>query len=177
MDQHTFEEKVIKSGENLFGLAMKLYKDEEKANDLVQETVYKALVNREKYKENVNFDGWMYTIMRNIFINEYRKNTKYPILHDTTDTGYIFNTGKRVVRNDGESNVSMQEIKSAMDKVDVKYAVPFKMYFEGYKYEEIAEKTNLPLGTIKSRIFKARQFMQQTLEHLYHTPEMVPAGI
>ena len=140
MKSLSFRKDLIGVQDELLRFAYKLTTDREEANDLLQETSLKALDNEDKYTPDTNFKGWMYTIMRNIFINNYRK----------------------VVRD--QTFVDLKEMHRVVNALPKEYRVPFAMHVSGFKYREIAEKLNLPLGTVKSRIFFTRQKLQEELK-------------
>ena len=135
MNTYSFRKDLLAVQEELLRFAYKLTADREEANDLLQETSLKALDNEDKYEPDTNFKGWMYTIMRNIFINNYRKIVREQTFVDQTD-----------------------------NSLPRDYKVPFSMHVSGFKYREIAERLGLPLGTVKSRIFFTRQKLQEELK-------------
>lgn len=144
--------------------AYKLTSDREEANDLLQETSLKALDNEEKYTPDTNFKGWIYTIMRNIFINNYRKVVRDQTFVDTTDNLYHLNTPHDLTLDSTEGAYDLKEMHRIVNALPREYKIPFSMHVSGFKYREIAEKLNLPLGTVKSRIFFTRQKLQQELK-------------
>lgn len=141
----------------------------EDASDLLQETIYKALINECRFKEGTNLKAWLYTIMRNIFINGYRKRQKQHIVSNDLqlNTQYTDYTTKQWEYNKAESNFVINDVKKAVYGLNEDYKLPFQMYCNGYKYQEIAENLNVPLGTVKSRIFLARQVLKETLPEYY----------
>ena len=143
--------------------AYKLTADKEEANDLLQETSLKALGNMDKYTPDTNFKGWVYTIMRNIFINNYRKEVRDQTFVDHTDNLYHINQTQELEAESIESNYDIKEIRRAVNSLPSEYRIPFAMHISGFKYREIAEKLSLPLGTVKSRIFFTRQRLQSQL--------------
>ena len=147
MNSVSFKKNLLGVQEELLRFAYKLTADREEANDLLQETSLKALDNEDKYIPDTNFKGWMYTIMRNIFINNYRK-----IVRDQT-----------FVDHSTEGAYDMKEIHRIVGLLPKEYRIPFAMHVSGFKYREIAEKLGLPLGTVKSRIFFTRQRLQGQL--------------
>lgn len=163
MTAQNFEQQVIHSKDILMARAVKLSRDITKAEDLVQETVYRALSNKDKYREDYNLKGWLYTIMRNIFINDYNRQAKHPTYLQEDYTDHLLGGQSHVATNDGIGNITMSEIEKAMDKLDDKYSKIFMMHYEGFKYQEIADEVNLPLGTVKSRIHIARGILQKEL--------------
>ena len=136
--------------------AMRLTRDINDAEDLIQETIVRALTNEDKFQEGTNIKAWLFTIMKNIFINDYRKKSKRNTVIDTTDNLYYLNAST-TISNAGERAFVMNDIRNALMKISNELRVPFLMHYKGYKHHEIAEQLNLPLGTVKSRIFFARK--------------------
>ena len=146
----------------LESFALSLTKDMEDARDLFQETVFKALKNKEKFRIGTNFKAWIMTLMRNTFINEYRRKKRSSITSAPTDSFYFnANTAATIVNNDGVSNMAVAELMEMLDSIDNKLRQPFWMYYLGMSYQEIADALEAPLGTIKSRIFFARKELQE----------------
>jgi RNA polymerase sigma-70 factor (ECF subfamily) len=148
----------------LKGFALKLTQDSEDANDLVQETMLKALKNEDKFEKGTNLSGWLYTIMRNIFINNYRRMVKSQTFVDDTENQFYINNIKNATSNRGEANMVMQEINTAVEELSDNLKVPFLLSYRGYKYEEIAQQLAIPLGTVKIRIHTARQKLKEKLK-------------
>lgn len=144
--------------------AYQLTSNREEAEDLVQDTTLKVLDNESKYVDNVNFKGWVLTIMRNIFINNYRRKVRSATIIDTTEDLYHLNISQESGLETPEGTFATKEISKAINEFTDEYKVPFTMYVAGYKYSEIAEHMNLPLGTVKSRIYFARKRLQNTLQ-------------
>jgi RNA polymerase sigma-70 factor (ECF subfamily) len=151
----------------LNSFAYNLTKNMEDAKDLYQETAYRAITNREKFLPGTNFKAWMFTIMKNIFINNYRKKVKANTIFDATDNQYFINSSATLIRNEGESNIMMEELNGMVDSLDKSIQIPFIMHYEGFKYQEIADELNLPLGTVKSRIFFARKELKEKINRRY----------
>jgi RNA polymerase sigma-70 factor (ECF subfamily) len=145
-------------------LALKLTKSGDDANDLMQETFFKAIKNREKYQEGTNIKGWLYTIMKNTFINNYRKKKNQNTFVDETENKYFINSkqAEKDVRTD--RLVDQSYLMRQLETVDRTYLDTFMMHYNGYKYEEISEILDIPLGTVKSRIFLARRKMMEKLQ-------------
>ena len=160
----TFAQNLLGMQSELRRFAMKLTADAEDANDLLQETSLKALDNEEKYTPDTNFKGWMYTIMRNIFINNYRKTVRDQTFVDQTENLYHLNLPQDSGFESTEGNYDLKEIRKIVHSLPKEYRVPFSMYVSGFKYREIAEKLGLPIGTVKSRIFFTRQRLQKDLK-------------
>lgn len=157
----TFQGKLLSLQSNLLNFAYMLTSNYDDAYDLLQDTTLKALDNEDKYVDNVNFKGWVFTIMPNIFINNYRKVVRSSTVVDKTEDLYHINLPQDSGFQTPEGSFAAMEITKAINSFSDEYRVPFSMHVAGYKYNEIAEKMNLPLGTVKSRIFFARQKLQQ----------------
>ena len=157
----TFQGKLLSLQSNLLNFAYMLTSNYDDAYDLLQDTTLKALDNEDKYVDNVNFKGWVFTIMRNIFINNYRKVVRSSTVVDKTEDLYHINLPQDSGFQTPEGSFAAMKITKAINSFSDEYRVPFSMHVAGYKYNEIAEKKNLPLGTVKSRIFFARQKLQQ----------------
>lgn len=159
----SFKSRLLGLQGNLLSFAYQLTSNREAAEDLLQDTTLKALDNEDKYVDNVNFKGWIFTIMRNIFINNYRQSVRQATVVDRTEDLYHLNISQESGLSTPEGSVAVQEISSALNSFSDEYRVPFNMYVAGYKYYEIAEKLGLPLGTVKSRIFFARKRLREEL--------------
>ena len=146
---------------NLLNFAFMLTSNRDDAYDLLQDTTLKALDNEEKYAEGTNFKAWVFTIMRNIFINNYRRGQRAATMVDTTDNLYLLNLSRDSADESPEGSRSAAEITEAINSFSDEYRIPFSMHVTGYKYEEIAQQLGLPVGTVKSRIFYARKRLQQ----------------
>jgi RNA polymerase sigma-70 factor, ECF subfamily len=161
-----FDGQLNKLSNMLLIFAYNLTKNSDDAQDLYQETAYRVLTNREKFREGTNFKAWVFTIMKNIFINNYRKKAKSNIIVDETDNLYYINLGG-TIKNGAESDMMMEELESMVEALDTSIRVPFVMHYQGFKYQEIADHLALPLGTIKSRIFFARKELKEHIETRY----------
>ena len=146
--------------------ALRLTKDMNDADDLIQDTIFRAIVNEEKFKDGTNIKAWLFTIMKNIFINNYRKKVKRNTVLDTTDNSFVINNAA-ITHNTAEGAFVMNDINKALMNISHELRVPFLMHYKGYKYNEIAEQLNLPLGTVKSRIFFARKELSDILGKEY----------
>ncbi|MBV6645484.1 MAG: RNA polymerase sigma factor [Cyclobacteriaceae bacterium] len=143
--------------------AMKLTKDYEDANDLLQETILKAFTNREKFSEGTNLKAWMYTIMKNTFITNYQRMMRRNTFIDTTENLHFLNSKESTTSNASQSDFVMKDINRAIGKLQDTYKDPFMMHFRGFKYHEIAERLNIPIGTVKNRIHIARKELKNKL--------------
>jgi RNA polymerase sigma-70 factor, ECF subfamily len=160
----------------LHAFAYNLTKNGEDARDLFQETAFRALTNRDKFRPGTNFKAWLFTIMKNIFINNYRKKVKANTVFDATDNQFYINSGANQVHNDASSNIMMKELDGMVENLDASIRVPFLMHFQGYKYQEIADTLELPLGTVKSRIFFARKALKSTIRDRYADLAQIYSG-
>jgi RNA polymerase sigma-70 factor (ECF subfamily) len=164
MSTLNFDQQLIEFQRSLKSFAYGFTNNEEDANDLLQETYLKALTYRDKFQEQTNLKAWLYTIMRNTFINNYRKAVRANTILDKTDEQfYINNTTSGTGFADPDSTYSHKQISKVVEDLEDEYKVPFQMYNTGFKYKEIAEKLDLPIGTIKSRIFLARKKLMLSL--------------
>ena len=159
-----FNNALINMEDSLERFALSLTSNREEAKDLLQETYLKALTYREKFVEFTNLKAWAYTIMKNTFINNYRKAVRENTTVDNTKDLYYLNNSKESHLERPDSEYSIQEINKAIDKLDDDFKVPFRMHTEGYKYKEIADKLDLKIGTVKSRIFFTRKKLMDSLE-------------
>ena len=159
-----FAQDLLSVQTELLNFAYKLTADREEANDLLQETSLKALDNEDKYTAETNFKGWIYTIMRNIFINNYRKALRDQTYVDHTDNQFYLNQNIDIEGDSTEGSYDLKEMRRIVNALPKEYRIPFSMYVSGFKYREIADKLGLPLGTVKSRIYFTRQKLQEELK-------------
>jgi RNA polymerase sigma-70 factor (ECF subfamily) len=157
MTQKEFSYQLVGMENSLKRFAYSLTTDTDDANDLLQETYLKALTNREKFTHGDNLKAWTFTIMRNTFINEYRRNSKRRVSRDESENQFQLNTGKAETNDTPDSRIAVKEIMRNIDSLDEDFGKPLKMYYEGYKYKEIADILNLNIGTVKSKIFFSRK--------------------
>lgn len=150
----------------LLPVAYRLTNNYEDARDLIQETALRAYNNKEKFEMGTNFHAWVVTIMRNTFINFYRKKKNRNTSCEPTGS-YVFENESHFEENQALSNIMMNELKAIICELSDTYSIPFTMFYEGFKYEEIAEHLDLPIGTVKSRIFFARQFLKDAIQNRY----------
>ena len=146
-------------------IAFRLTRDNEDAKDLIQETVMKAFSNREKFAEGTNLKAWLFTIMKNTFITNYQRMIRRNTFIDTTDNLHYLNSNDNITENLAFSSFAMKDIKSAISKLEEIYRKPFLMHFRGFKYYEIADKLDIPIGTVKNRIHIARKELKQQLSN------------
>jgi RNA polymerase sigma-70 factor (ECF subfamily) len=160
MSTQEFNQLLLQNSEYLKPFAVTLTKDQETAKDLLQETMFRALSNHEKYSVGTNIKAWLYTIMRNIFINNYRRKSKQNTIFDNSPNDFLLDYNQSAVANEAESNIRIKFINAAIHDLPSIFKQPFMLYFEGYKYHEIADMLQEPLGTIKSRIHFARKLLK-----------------
>lgn len=158
-----FNQLLLTNSEFLTPFAINLTRDNESAKDLIQETMYRAVANRDKYNFGTNIKAWLYTIMRNIFINNYRRKVKQNVILDATPNDFYLDHNQSAVANLAESGIKLKEIQKEVHHLPSIFKSPFLLYFEGYKYHEIAEMLHEPLGTIKSRIHFARKLLKEKI--------------
>lgn len=137
--------------------------DREESQDLVQDTILKALTYRDKFRDDTNLKGWLFTIMRNTFINNYRKNQRAKTSNDTTKELYFLNVEDTHTFNRPHESIEFKEVWRNVNNMKDELLIPFKMHATGYKYQEIAKHLNIPIGTVKNRIFHARKEIQKKL--------------
>ena len=169
MSTSDFNHQLSSLSGPLHTFAYKLTKNSEEAKDLYQETAFRAISNVDKFIPGTNLKAWLLTIMKNIFINNYRKNVKTRTIIDSTENLYYINSGAASISNSAESNIMMDELSTMVENLDESLRVPFEMHYLGHKYQEIADTLHLPLGTVKSRIFFARKELKDMIEKRYYT--------
>jgi len=156
-----FTNRLLSIEEKLKYFAYSLTTDSEEAKDLLQETMLKALSNRDKFTDPRNFNSWAYTIMKNTFINNYRRNTKSNTIFSKVIDNENISFKQEAVSS--ESEYAYKEIVKKINNLQDDFKIPFQMFVDGYKYKEIAEELDIPIGTVKSKIFFARQKLMETL--------------
>ncbi|MDL2255113.1 RNA polymerase sigma factor [Parabacteroides sp. OttesenSCG-928-K15] len=159
-----FQTKLMNLQDNMFCFALTLTANKEDAQDLLQDTTLKVLDNRDKFIDNTNFKGWVMTVMRNIFINNYNRVVRSHSIIDSGADLYNVDTISHSGFDSPEGSMDMHEINRAIEGLNEEMKVPFALFTSGYKYDEIADMLQIPMGTVKSRIFAARQRLQQELK-------------
>ncbi len=152
----------------LNAFALRLTQDPHKAKDLFQDTAFRAFRNQDKFISDTNMKSWLTTIMKNAFINDYRRKLRRPEVADNTENLILLNSINNSTKNGGEEKMMHEELVRLIENLDEGLKKPFLLAFRGYKYEEICEKMHLPLGTVKSRIFIARKLLKEKINTLYH---------
>jgi RNA polymerase sigma factor (sigma-70 family) len=161
-----FSYSLNKLSSALKPFALKLTRDMDDANDLLQDTMVKAFTNKDKFAEGTNLKAWLYTIMKNTFITNYQRMVRRGTFVDTTENMHYLNSGSILVENEAFGDFTMADIYQAIDDLDEVYKNPFMMHYKGFKYHEIAEKLDIPIGTVKNRIHIARKLLKDDL-HVY----------
>ncbi|MDH6358094.1 RNA polymerase sigma factor [Parabacteroides sp. PF5-9] len=163
MNQLQFEENLLSIQKNMFNFAMQLTSNSDDAEDLMQDTTLRVLGCKDKFTDNINFKGWVLTIMRNLFINNYHKMIRTQSVIDSNADIYNLD-----ITGDGysspESNFRLLEIATLINRLNPDFKKPFSLFLSGYSYNEIAAILAIPLGTVKSRIFFARRILRKTLK-------------
>jgi RNA polymerase sigma-70 factor (ECF subfamily) len=147
--------------------ALKLTKNSVDASDLLQDTVLKALKNSTKFQEGSNLKAWLTTIMKNSFINDYRRSKKVQTSKDGNIHDYIIETNSNAPKNSAELKLVMDEVHVLLKNLDKDLRIPFEMMWQGFKYEDISSHLNIPIGTVKSRIFQARKVLQAKTKSIF----------
>lgn len=164
MKTNQFENELVALQSNMRNFAFSLTLNRDDAEDLLQDTTLKVLDNQDKFKENINFKGWVLTIMKNIFINNYRKIVRNQTVFDRTDDLHYLNLPQNSGFETPDGSYYAGEINNSINSFADEYRIPFTMHIQGFKYEEIAKTMKLPIGTVKSRIFLARKRLQEELK-------------
>lgn len=164
MGTHEFTKELTGLQDNLKYFARSLTQNDEDANDLVQETFLKALTYRDKFEANTNLKAWTYTIMKNTFINNYRRNVKANTVMDNTADLYYLNSSRSSDDSNPDAVLAHKEVSKVVNNLEDEHRIPFQMHHTGYKYKEIAEKLELSIGTVKSRIFFSRKKLMASLK-------------
>ncbi len=144
--------------------ALRLTKDSDDANDLIQDTLVKAYTNRDKYSDGTNLKAWLFTIMKNTFITQYQRMVRRNTFIDTTENLHFINSTESLQSNLALNSFVKEDLEKALANTEEMYRTPFLMYFEGFKYHEIAEELDLPIGTVKNRIHIARKELKGQLK-------------
>ena len=161
-----FNTELSLASKALRPFALRLTKDADDADDLIQDTMLKAFMNRNKFQDGTNLRAWLYTIMKNIFITNYQKLVRKNTFIDQTENLSLINSVASSTENRAMGDFTMNDISAALERLHENYREPFIMFFKGLKYEEIAEMANMPIGTVKNRIFIARKELKDML-HVY----------
>lgn len=166
MKKELFQDSLREVEHKLFGFAMKLTKNEQGANDLFQETVYKAYANIEKFRTGSNFKAWITTIMYNTYVNQYRKRKRRKQVEAPVED-FSYALESKVYDQTADGKIMEDDLKEILDGLSGTYKQPLQMYVDGYKYKEISTQLEIPMGTVKSRINYARSILKERIRKLY----------
>lgn len=156
------DEQIVELAPSLKRYAYSLTSDADDAEDLLQETCCRALSNLDKFDLSTNLKAWLFTIMKNTFINDYRKRMRRQTLFSKDVQEYVLNS--RPAERGPESDLGYGEIVGHINSLEPEFRIPFQMHEDGYKYQEIAEELGLKLGTVKSRIHFSKQKLIDRLQ-------------
>jgi RNA polymerase sigma-70 factor (ECF subfamily) len=165
-----FEKEVVPHANALYNFALRLVNDPDEASDLVQETMLKAYRFFDKYEKGTNIKAWLYRILKNTFINEYRKKTKEPGKVDYDDIENFYENIKASevkgdhYKEDIFSSALDEEVAAALQSLPEDFkTVIILSDIEGFSYEEIADFVDAPVGTVRSRLHRARKMLYAKL--------------
>lgn len=159
-----FNTRILNEKQSLKNFALSLTRNNDDALDLVQDTYVKAITYRDKFEDSTNLRAWLFTIMKNTFINSYRRAVKTKQIILTNADMAMARAFKNNHQDITESRLAAKDILSKIENLEDQYKIPFTRYYTGFKYEEIAQEMQLPLGTVKSRIFLARKQLMTSIE-------------
>ena len=169
-NHNDFENATIPHKHALYNYALKIAANSDDASDLVQETYYKAYKSFHQFENGTNSKAWMFMILKNTFINNYRKQKREPVKVDYDEIEDVYESIKSDQSNNNNldldfySNLLDDELSEALSKLPSKMKDVFLLCdLEGYTYEEIAELVNVPIGTVRSRLHRARKILQEEL--------------
>lgn len=158
-----FNQLLTTSAKDLKGFAINFTRNVEDAEDLLQDTLLKALRYKDHFQEGTNFKGWLFTIMRNIFINNYKRKKLQNTISDQTTNQFFINYGK-ISEDTVSERINEKDITKSISSLTHEFKTPFQMFLDGYHYDEIAGAMDIPMGTVKSRIFHARKKLMDDLK-------------
>lgn len=161
--QTTISSDIASFHNALKRLSKRFTRDADESSDLVQDTMLRALAQKHKFTENNNLQGWLFTIMRNTFINHYRKRQRGKTFRDTARESFLLNVEDPHTFSSGEKTYAWAEMWKQVDSLKEELRIPFELHTSGYKYHEIGAHLNIPIGTVKNRIFHARKELQRRL--------------
>lgn len=157
-----FNNMLSLNAKYLKGFAYNFTRNVEDAEDLLQDTMVKALRYKDNFQDGTNFKGWLFTIMRNIFINNYKRKKLQNTVSDQTANQFLLNSGTAAA-DLVSTRINEKDIQLAISGLNHEYRTPFQMFMDGYHYDEIADAMAIPMGTVKSRIFHARKRLMEDL--------------
>lgn len=170
-DERVFEEELLPQIDALYTFAYHLVYNEDDANDLVQEAYMKAYRFIHRYQEGTNPKAWLFRILKNAFINQYRKKSRQPnkvdledfITYHDSEEGSAY-TGYSDLRQDMFDAMMGDEVTMAINKLQPDFKIVILLCdIEGFTYEEISKIANIPIGTVRSRLHRARNMLKEQL--------------
>jgi len=168
--QQNFQSETLPHQNALYNFALKMARNSDDAHDLVQETYYKAYRSYHQFENATNSKAWMFMILKNTFINNYRKLKREPGKVDYDEIEEFYENIKSNQTRDNNldfdfyNNLFDDELSTALAKLPVKIKEVYLLCdLEGYTYEEIANIVNIPIGTVRSRLHRARKLLQDEL--------------
>lgn len=164
MQLSDFSLRLEEHARPLKAFAYQFTKNNDDADDLYQDTILKAIRYLANFTEGTNLKAWLFTIMKNTFINDYRRQTRSNLLILKCEDLSSINLLKSAANNHAEGQFVIGDVRKALALLPKEYAVPFISYFEGYKYHEISIQLQIPLGTVKTRIHMAREILKKQLK-------------
>lgn len=167
MTHQEFNSELINKRSILFAFALKLTKNYQDAQDLFQDGTTRAFRYCSHFEMGTNFRAWMSMIIRNTFISDFRAKKRKSLVKESFENTLFNSKNRNALDNQGETNMRIQDIYTILDQLDEKYAIPFTMHFQGYQYKEIGEKLGLPIGTVKSRLYTARETLKKEITAKY----------
>lgn len=169
--ERLFEKEFMPHADALYNFAYQLSYNDDDANDLVQETYMKAFRFIDSYQEGTNSKAWLFKILKNIFINEYRRKKREPEKIDYDDVITFSDEDDDNsaayfdLREDLFDNMMGDEITNALNKLPIEFKTVILLCdIEGFTYEEIAKIIDIPIGTVRSRLHRARNMLKQLLK-------------
>jgi RNA polymerase sigma-70 factor (ECF subfamily) len=162
MSTYEFQQRLVSLRQQLYYFALSLTRNRESAQDLVQESLLRALIYREKFQDNTNFKAWLCTIMKNTFINDHRRSKRTDALMERMGNEHL-RASRVETTSSTESSVKLREIHSSLARLEDVFRQPFRLHHDGFKYHEIADRLGIPIGTVKSRIHQARHRLADML--------------
>lgn len=162
--QMNFDQMMEQELAPLRNYALSLTHDMDDTKDLVQDTILKAYRYKDKFQAGTNLRGWLYTILKNSFINNYRRDQKRNTFLDSTENTFFLDIPSHRVDNDAELKFIRRDLNEAVENLPMDLKITFKLNADGFKYHEISEELNIPIGTVKTRIFIARRILREKLK-------------
>jgi len=166
-----FEKEFMPLINSLYNFAYRLTLDEDDANDLVQETYMKAYRFFDSYEQGTNAKAWLFRILKNSFINDFRKKSKQPSKVDYNEVESFYNSDEvdekitTDLRIDTVQDMIGDEVATALNALAVDFrTIIILCDLEGFTYEEMAKILDIPIGTVRSRLHRARNLLKEKLK-------------